>query len=78
MGTSEAAQDISFAEMSRKQVELGQIVAADPDVDTVGMIGFQLSPQQLEFNKHRNDPRTPGAAALSRQPAQAAQRRGLG
>lgn len=27
------------------------------------MIGFQLSPQQLEFNKHRNDPRTPGAAA---------------
>ncbi|TSD83444.1 multidrug efflux RND transporter permease subunit [Mycobacterium sp. KBS0706] len=37
LGTSEAAQDISFAEMSRKQVELGQIVAADPDVDTVGM-----------------------------------------
>lgn len=27
------------------------------------MIGFQLTPQQLEFNKHRNDPRTPGAAA---------------
>ena len=37
MGTSEAAQDVSFAEMSRKQVELGRIVAADPDVDTVGM-----------------------------------------
>jgi hypothetical protein len=27
------------------------------------MIGFQLSPQQLEFNRHRNDMRTPGAAA---------------
>jgi hydrophobe/amphiphile efflux-1 (HAE1) family protein len=37
LGTSEAAQDISFADMSRKQVELGKIVAADPDVDTVGM-----------------------------------------
>ncbi|MBW8723535.1 MAG: efflux RND transporter permease subunit [Inquilinus limosus] len=37
LGTSEAAQDISFAEMSRKQVELGKIVAADPDVATLAM-----------------------------------------
>ena len=36
-GTSEAAQDISFAEMMKKQQELGAIVQADPDVATVAM-----------------------------------------
>ena len=34
---SEAAQDISFAEMMRRQEALGEIVAADPGVATVGM-----------------------------------------
>jgi hydrophobe/amphiphile efflux-1 (HAE1) family protein len=38
IGTSEAAQDISFAEMSRKQVELGRIVESDPAVASVGMV----------------------------------------
>jgi hydrophobe/amphiphile efflux-1 (HAE1) family protein len=38
VGTSEASQDISFAEMSRRQVALGDIVAKDSDVATVGMI----------------------------------------
>ncbi len=37
IGTSEAAQDISFAEMSRKQQALAAVVASDPDVATVGM-----------------------------------------
>jgi hydrophobe/amphiphile efflux-1 (HAE1) family protein len=37
VGTSEAAQDVSFAEMARKQVALADIVAKDPDVATVGM-----------------------------------------
>jgi len=37
IGVSEAAQDISFADMVRRQLELGKIVAADPDVATVGM-----------------------------------------
>jgi HAE1 family hydrophobic/amphiphilic exporter-1 len=32
--TSEAAQDISFADMKRAQEELGKIVQADPDVAT--------------------------------------------
>ncbi len=32
-GISEGSQDISFAEMSRRQLALGEIVAADPDVD---------------------------------------------
>ncbi|MBB5047913.1 HAE1 family hydrophobic/amphiphilic exporter-1 [Rhodopseudomonas rhenobacensis] len=34
---SEAAQDISFADMKRHQEELGQIVLADPDVGSVAM-----------------------------------------
>jgi multidrug efflux pump subunit AcrB len=38
IGTSEAAQDISFAEMSRRQVALGRVVSADPDVASVGML----------------------------------------
>ena len=37
LGTSEAAQDVSFAEMERYQLALSAVVAADPDVATVGM-----------------------------------------
>jgi HAE1 family hydrophobic/amphiphilic exporter-1 len=36
-GTSEAAQDVSFAEMMRLQEKLGAIVGADPDVQTYAM-----------------------------------------
>ncbi|HEY0234735.1 MAG TPA: efflux RND transporter permease subunit, partial [Afipia sp.] len=36
-GISEASQDISFAEMKRKQEELGKIVMSDPDVATAAM-----------------------------------------
>jgi HAE1 family hydrophobic/amphiphilic exporter-1 len=35
--TSEAAQDISFADMKRHQEELGDIVRADPDIASVAM-----------------------------------------
>ncbi len=35
--SSEAAQDISFADMRKHQEELGKIVQADPDVATVAM-----------------------------------------
>jgi HAE1 family hydrophobic/amphiphilic exporter-1 len=35
--TSEAAQDISFADMKRHQEELGKIVMSDPDVASVAM-----------------------------------------
>lgn len=35
--TSEANQDISFADMKRHQEELGKIVTADPDVATIAM-----------------------------------------
>ncbi|NEV77832.1 multidrug efflux RND transporter permease subunit [Rhodopseudomonas sp. BR0C11] len=35
--TSEAAQDISFTGMKQRQEQLGEIVMADPDVDSVAM-----------------------------------------
>jgi hydrophobe/amphiphile efflux-1 (HAE1) family protein len=38
IGTSEAAQDISFSQMSRRQLALGRIVSGDPDVASVAMI----------------------------------------
>jgi hydrophobe/amphiphile efflux-1 (HAE1) family protein len=37
IGTSEAAQDVSFAEMVRHQRTLGEIIMKDPAVATVGM-----------------------------------------
>jgi hydrophobic/amphiphilic exporter-1 (mainly G- bacteria), HAE1 family len=37
LGTSEAAQDISFDDMKRHQEELGQIVLADPGVASIAM-----------------------------------------
>jgi hydrophobic/amphiphilic exporter-1 (mainly G- bacteria), HAE1 family len=37
LGTSEAAQDISFDDMKRHQEELGQIVLNDPGVDSIAM-----------------------------------------
>ncbi len=36
-GTLEASQDISFGEMSRLQVQAGNIIASDPGVATIGM-----------------------------------------
>ena len=38
IGTSEAAQDVSFAEMSRRQLALAAVVSKDPDVSTIGML----------------------------------------
>ena len=37
IGTTEAAQDVSFAEMQRRSLALNAIVMSDPDVATVGM-----------------------------------------
>ena len=36
-GTSEAAQDVSFAEMMRLQQKLGDIIAKDPDIQSYAM-----------------------------------------
>ncbi|HEX3341925.1 MAG TPA: efflux RND transporter permease subunit [Pseudolabrys sp.] len=38
IGTSEASQDISFAEMSRRQLELGRVVSSDTAVASVAMV----------------------------------------
>jgi hydrophobe/amphiphile efflux-1 (HAE1) family protein len=38
IGTSEAAQDISFSQMSRRQLALGRVVSSDPDVASVAMV----------------------------------------
>jgi multidrug efflux pump subunit AcrB len=37
IGTTEAAQDVSFSEMQRRSLALNAIVMSDPDVATVGM-----------------------------------------
>ncbi|MCX5496379.1 efflux RND transporter permease subunit [Kaistia dalseonensis] len=37
LGVSQAAQDISFAEMKQRQLAVADIVAADPDVVSIGM-----------------------------------------
>jgi HAE1 family hydrophobic/amphiphilic exporter-1 len=36
-GTSDAPQDISFAEMAKRQQELGAVIQSDPDVENVAM-----------------------------------------
>jgi hydrophobe/amphiphile efflux-1 (HAE1) family protein len=69
VGTSEAAQDISFAEMSRKQVELGKIVAADPDVAGVVMSlgasgGQTLNNGRMYINLKPRDDRDASAAQI--------------
>ena len=42
--TSEASQDISFAEMVRQQEALGAIAQADPAVATVAMVDRRQRP----------------------------------
>ena len=37
IGTSEASQDISFAQMAKHQLALGRVVSSDPDVANVAM-----------------------------------------
>ena len=46
--TSEAGQDISFADMKRHQEELGKIVQADPDVATVAMVDRRQRPRRQQ------------------------------
>ncbi|MDB5604128.1 MAG: acriflavin resistance protein, partial [Bradyrhizobium sp.] len=44
-GTSETAQDVSFAEMARRQMALAEIVSRDPDVATIGMTAGSMAAQ---------------------------------
>ena len=43
-GISEAAQDISFTEMMRRQVALGEIIQQDPAIASVGMVAGSGGP----------------------------------
>ena len=55
-GISEAAQDVSFAEMMRRQEALGEIIGKDPAVATYAMalgVGrLQPDPQQRPLLHH--------------------------
>ncbi|HEY9211324.1 MAG TPA: efflux RND transporter permease subunit, partial [Ancylobacter sp.] len=51
VGVSEAAQDISFAEMAKHQLVLGKIVADDPAVATVGMMVGATGGQTMNNGK---------------------------
>ena len=61
-GASQAAQDISFADMKRKQEELGKIVMDDPDVYSVAMAigggGSALNTGRLYITLKPRDERT--------------------
>jgi multidrug efflux pump subunit AcrB len=56
IGTSETAQDVSFAEMARRQMALAEIVSRDPDVATIGMT---RSAQRIDEPDHQ--PAAPSA-----------------
>ncbi len=66
IGTSEAAQDISFGQMVERQRVLGKVVAADPDVATLGMqvgvtAGQTLNNGRLFITLKPRDQRTASA-----------------
>src|SRR5260370_36905591 len=60
--TSEAAQDISFADMKRHQEELGEIVQQDPDVASIAMFiggcGGAPHPGPFDFKPKTRHPPT--------------------
>ena len=63
IGTSEAAQDISFAEMMRRQQALGDVVASDPAVATIAMaIGAGGSSSSIEQRPLLHHPEAAGPA----------------
>jgi HAE1 family hydrophobic/amphiphilic exporter-1 len=66
--TSEAAQDISFADMKRHQEELGAIVQADPDVASVAMAiggsGGALNTGRMFITLKPRDQRTSNAQQI--------------
>ncbi len=67
-GVSEASQDISFAEMKRKQEELSTIVQADPAVDSIAMFigggGTALNSGRMYITLKPHDERDVDAQAI--------------
>jgi multidrug efflux pump subunit AcrB len=69
IGTSEAAQDVSFAEMQRRTLALNTIVMSDPDVATVGMTAGATGTQtqnngRMFITLKSRDQRTASAAEI--------------
>ena len=67
-GTSEASQDISFADMKRHQEELSQIVLADPAVDSIAMFigggGTALNSGRMYVTLKPHEQRTANAQQI--------------
>jgi hydrophobic/amphiphilic exporter-1 (mainly G- bacteria), HAE1 family len=67
-GTSEAAQDISFADMKRHQEELSDIVQADPAVDSIAMFigggGTALNSGRMYITLKPHDQRNANAQQI--------------
>jgi hydrophobe/amphiphile efflux-1 (HAE1) family protein len=69
IGTSEAMQDVSFAEMQRRSLALNAIVMSDPDVATVGMTAGATGTQtqnngRMFITLKPRDQRTASAAQI--------------
>jgi hydrophobe/amphiphile efflux-1 (HAE1) family protein len=69
IGTSEAVQDVSFAEMQRRSLALNAIVMSDPDVATVGMTAGATGTQtqnngRMFITLKPRDQRTASAAQI--------------
>ncbi len=69
IGVSQAAQDISFADMARHQVALGKVVAEDPDVASIGMAtgagpGQTVNTGRLFITLKPRDRRTASASQI--------------
>ena len=67
-GASQAAQDISFADMKRIQEELGKVVQADPDVASIAMAigggGSALNTGRMYITLKPRDERTATAQQI--------------
>ncbi|MBN8968897.1 MAG: multidrug efflux RND transporter permease subunit [Rhizobiales bacterium] len=67
-GASQAAQDISFADMMRVQEELGKVVQADPDVASIAMAigggGSALNTGRMYITLKPRDERTATAQQI--------------
>ncbi|HEY5706863.1 MAG TPA: efflux RND transporter permease subunit [Terrimicrobiaceae bacterium] len=81
-GTTEAAQDISFAEMAKKQQQIVQVLLADPAIATVGSFvgsgggGAQNNGRMFIALKAPNE-RPPADVVIARLRAQAAKVPGI-
>jgi len=83
VGTTDAPQDISFAEMSARQRALSDVIGQDPDVVSVGsfvgagIVNPTLNTGRLYIDIGPPDPRVPAGAVMQRLYQRAAAAPGL-